>query len=60
MIQEIANINASGQSSGSFATDEFDIVDEISTISMTKHDHRQILEELENFAEEEEDSGIEL
>ena len=49
VVQGTADINASGDSSGPFATDDLDIADELSTISMTEDDHQQILEELENL-----------
>ena len=44
---DIANI--SGDSSGSMATDDLDIADELSAISITEEDHRQFLEELESL-----------
>ena len=42
-------INARGDSSTPFATDDLDIVDELSAISMTEDDHQQILEKLDNL-----------
>ena len=56
VVQGTADIiNASGDSSSPFATEDLDIVDELSAFSMTEDDHQQFLEELENllYGEEE-------
>ena len=44
LLSDLANI--SGDSSGPFATDDLDIADVMSTISMTEDDQKQFLEEL--------------
>ena len=50
LLQETAEIvDISGDFSGPFATDDLEIVDEISAISMTENDQRQTQEELENL-----------
>ena len=50
MMQGTADVvNVSGDSSGPFATDDLGFADQLSARSMTEDDHREILEELDNF-----------
>ena len=49
VVQDTVDINARGNSSGPLATDDLEIADELSAISTTKDDHRQVFEELQNL-----------
>ena len=49
IIQTAELANISGESSGPKATDELDIADNFSAISMTEENQRRIVEKLEIF-----------